>query len=197
MLIPRGGWAWKPELMSGVTIMKMISSTSITSISGVTFGSELTPLPLLVDIAMKILLSVGRERLLRDRRTRAATGCGVELAREARPAELTRHTLDEIVDHLLRGVRHFHREVVNLRAEVVERPHRRNGHENTEGRGDQCFGDTGRDGAQSTGARLRHARERVHDPHDRSEQTDEWRRGAHGREHRDPALQLRDDDHHV
>ncbi len=40
--------------MSGVTIMKMINSTSITSMSGVTFGSALTPDPPPVDIAISL-----------------------------------------------------------------------------------------------------------------------------------------------
>jgi hypothetical protein len=43
--------------MSGVTIMKMISSTSMTSIIGVTFGSAFTaPVPP-VDIAIAGLLA--------------------------------------------------------------------------------------------------------------------------------------------
>ena len=55
--MPTGGCAWKPALISGVTIMKMIRSTSMTSIIGVTFGDEATPPPAPeVDMAMSYLL---------------------------------------------------------------------------------------------------------------------------------------------
>ena len=43
ILTPVGGIALKPALIAGMTIMKMISSTSMTSIIGVTFGSAFTP----------------------------------------------------------------------------------------------------------------------------------------------------------
>ena len=55
--MPTGGVAWKPALIRGVTIMKMIRSTSITSIIGVTFGDEATPPPAPeLDMAMSYLL---------------------------------------------------------------------------------------------------------------------------------------------
>src|SRR5260221_12529027 len=60
----------------------------------------------------------------------AARRC-VELTGEARPAELARHALDEIIDHLLRDVRHLYGEIVDLRLEVVVRPHHRNRDEQT------------------------------------------------------------------
>jgi hypothetical protein len=59
-LAPFGIVALKPAEMSGVTIMKMISSTSITSIIGTTFGSDLTcdcpAVP--TDMPMVVCLSV-------------------------------------------------------------------------------------------------------------------------------------------
>src|SRR6185437_3786083 len=120
MLMPSGGCAWKPELMSGVTIMKMINNTSMTSINGVTLGSALTaPLDPVDDIAMTRLRG------------------GVELAGEPRPAELAGHTLDQVVDHFLRCVRHLDGQVVDLGREVVEEPHRRNGDDEAEGRRDE------------------------------------------------------------
>src|SRR5262245_49107737 len=108
-----GGSALNPAISAGATTMKMISSTSMTSTIGVTFAVDDTPPPPPEDIAMGNLY--GRVRLLRDR----AAARRVELTREARTTELTRDTLDEIVDHFLRHVRHFSREVVDLRGEVV------------------------------------------------------------------------------
>src|SRR5207244_2816245 len=77
--------------------------------------------------------------LLRDW---AAAAGGVELAGEARPTELARHALDEVVDHFLRHVRHLGREVVDLGREVVVRPHGRDGDEEAERRRDERLGDT-------------------------------------------------------
>src|SRR5208283_488745 len=54
--VPFGGLATNPALSAGTMIMKMIRSTSITSIIGVTFGSALTPPPAVVDIAIVYLL---------------------------------------------------------------------------------------------------------------------------------------------
>src|SRR4030095_8234266 len=101
----------------------------------------------------------GGSGLRRDRR--GAAGGGVELAREARTAELTRYALDEVVDHFLRRIRHLGRQVVDLGLEVVVRPHRRNRDEETEGRRDKSFGDTGRDRGETAGTRRGHAREGV------------------------------------
>src|SRR5829696_7510799 len=78
--------------------------------------------------------------LLRDRAAAAASS--VELTGKARTTELARHALDEIVDHFLRHVGHLSREVVDLRGEVVVRPHRRDRDEETERRGDERLSDT-------------------------------------------------------
>src|SRR5690349_17562384 len=86
-----------------------------------------------------------------DRRV-AARG-GVELTREARPAELARHALDEVVDHLLGDVRHLGGEVVDLGLEVVVRPHGRNGDDETEGRRGERLGDTATDRGETATAR--------------------------------------------
>src|SRR6266498_1860700 len=99
----------------------------------------------------------GESRSGRDRARGAASG--VELAREARPTELTRDTLDEVVDHFLRDVRHLGREVVDLGREVVVRPHRRDRDEQTERRRDERLGDTAADRSQTAGAGCGHSRE--------------------------------------
>src|SRR5438034_9613384 len=84
--------AWKPAVMAGVTIMKMMSSTNITSIIGVTLMSARTgTLELPVDRA------TGLRRLLR-----------LEFLGEDRPAELAADALDEVVDQLLRRLGHLH-----------------------------------------------------------------------------------------
>src|SRR5712691_12363421 len=105
--------------------MKMISSTSITSIIGVTLMSARTgTLELPVDRA------TGLRRLLR-----------LEFLGEDRPAELAADALDEVVDQLLRRVGHLDREEVDLGCEVVVQPHRRNRDDQTERRGNERFSD--------------------------------------------------------
>src|SRR5918996_5284880 len=142
---PRGSVAWNPAVMSGVTIMKMMSSTSITSIIGVTLMSALTAtLLLLADRA------TGLRRLLR-----------LEFLREDRAAELAADALDEVVDQLLRRVGHLDREEVQLRREIVVEPHGRDGDQKPERGGDEGFGDTGRNRRERAAAAGRgHALER-------------------------------------
>ena len=66
--LPLGSVALKPAAMSGVTIMKMMSSTSITSIIGVTLMSAFTfPLPLPVEMATAGHRFLGLEFLGEDR----------------------------------------------------------------------------------------------------------------------------------
>src|SRR5512140_367261 len=155
-LTPCGICAWKPAAMSGAVIMKMISSTSITSAIGVTLMSALTEPWLLVDMAT------------------AARHLGREVLREGRAAELVPHALDQIVDEFLARVRHLDGEEVDLRLEVVVQPHRRDGRHQAEGRRDQRLGDTGRHRRQTAGpAARRHAGERVDDTHRGAQQADE------------------------
>src|SRR5881409_919434 len=100
-LAERGMVAWKPFAMMGVTIMKMINSTSITSISGVTLMSALTAARALVADR-----ATGLRRLLR-----------LEFLGEDRAAELRADALDQVVDQLLGRVCHLHRQEVDLGAE--------------------------------------------------------------------------------
>src|ERR687896_2505448 len=60
---PFGRVALKPAAISGVTIMKMISSTSMMSIMGTTFGSDLTevcPAPPIENAIAYLLVRVTR-----------------------------------------------------------------------------------------------------------------------------------------
>src|SRR6185503_10600659 len=52
--------------------------------------------------------------------------------------------LQEVDRHLRSGVRHLDSEAVDAILEVVVGPHRRDGHAETEGGGDEGFRDTGR-----------------------------------------------------
>src|SRR6266545_5071058 len=175
----RGMVAWKPLAIRGVTIMKMMSSTSITSMRGVTLMSALTAARALVADR-----ATGLRRLLR-----------LEFLREDRPAELRPDALDQVIDQLLRRVRHLDGEEVDLGREVVVQPHGRNGDDETEGRGDERFGDTGgHRGERAAPARGGHPGEGVHDAHHRTEQPDERRGRARGRQDAEAALQLRSDD---
>src|SRR5213592_3998250 len=81
---PRGIVAWKPAAMIGVTIMKMMSSTSITSISGVTLMSALT--------------AAAARALVTDRATGLLRLLRLEFLGEDRAAELRADTLDQVVD---------------------------------------------------------------------------------------------------
>src|SRR5579859_3845839 len=123
---PSGILAWKPDAMRGAVIMKMISSTSITSAIGVTLMSALTADWLLVDMATAAHLG----RLSR------------EVLGEGAAPELGAHVLDQVVDQFLARVGHFDRQEVRLGLEVVVDPHRRDRDKQTEGRGDQSLGDT-------------------------------------------------------
>src|SRR5690349_25016933 len=128
--------AWKPFAISGVTIMKMISNTSITSISGVTLMSALTAARALVADR-----ATGLRRLLR-----------LEFLREDRPAEFRADALDQVVDQLLRGVGHLDGEEVDLGREVVVQPHGRNRDDEAERGRDQRLRDTGGDRRQRPAA---------------------------------------------
>src|SRR3954471_17164989 len=156
--LPFGNVARNPAAISGVTIMKMISNTSMTSIIGVTLMSALTadePALLPVDMA------TAGHRLL-----------GLELLREDRTPELAPHALDEIVDQLLGAVSHLDGQILDLGGEVVVGPHGGDRDHQTERRGDQGFCDTGGNAGQAAGgALLRHTHERVDDAHGGAEQS--------------------------
>src|SRR3989449_7357549 len=107
----RGIVAWKPAAMIGVTIMKMMSSTSITSISGVTLMSPLT--------------AADARALVTDRATGLLRLLRLEFLGEDRAAELGADALDQVVDQLLGRVRHLDRQEVDLGREEVVEPHGR------------------------------------------------------------------------
>src|SRR5204863_427864 len=95
--VVRGIRASNASADRGGAIMKMMSSTSSTSISGVTLMSALTAARALVADR-----ATGLRRLLR-----------LEFLREDRAAELRPDALDQVVDQLLRGVGHLDGEEVD------------------------------------------------------------------------------------
>src|SRR5213596_4244564 len=180
----RGIVAWKPAAMIGVTIMKMMSSTSITSISGVTLMSALT-----ADLALALVTdrATGLRRLLR-----------LEFLGEDRAAELRADALDQVVDQLLGRVGHLDRQEVDLGREVVVEPHRGDCDDEAERGRDERFRDTGRHRSERAAtAGRRYAGEGVDDPHHGAEQADERRRRTRRREDAQPALQLGRDNEHL
>src|SRR5690349_25088125 len=128
--LPLGSVALNPAAISGVTIMKMISSTSMTSIIGVTLMSALTA----DDPESAVDMATAGHRLL-----------GLEFLGEDRAPELASHALDQVVDQLLGAVGHFDGQVLDLGGEVVVSPHRRDRDHEAEGGRDERLGDTGRD----------------------------------------------------
>src|SRR5262245_41232695 len=123
----------------------MMSSTSITSTSGVTLISALTP-PLAPPRSIDITTSPDGSRWLR-------------------------RLLDEVVDELRRRVVHLDVEVLNARRQVVVNPDGRDRDDETERGFDERFRNTDRDGAQTRRAARADALERVDDADDRAEQS--------------------------
>src|SRR5580765_9072844 len=127
--LPFGRVALNPAAISGVTIMKMIRSTSMTSIMGVTLMSALTaPTP-----ALPVDMATAGHRLL-----------GLEFLGEDRTPELAPHALDQVVDQLLGAISHLVGQILDLGGEVVVRPHGRDRDHEAERGGDEGLGDTGR-----------------------------------------------------
>src|SRR5688572_13358406 len=162
-----GSWTGLPSISSGVTTMKMISSTRQTSTSGVTLISDLTAFsPLPASLA-------------------ARPNC---MGSSCRPGDAL--LLDEEVDQLRRGVGHLHLQALEHVGEVVEHPGRGNGHAEAEGGGDEGLGDTGRDRADAARTRERHAAEGVDDADHGTEQADEGSGGGDRRQAADALLQV-------
>src|SRR5450432_871073 len=104
-----------PFCSMGVTTMKMISSKRHTSTNGVTLISEV------IEAFVNLLSELCHRCLIMRARF-----------------------LHEENGHLRAGVGHLHGEAIDAVLEVVVRPDRRNGDEESECRRDERFGDTGR-----------------------------------------------------
>src|ERR1051325_1239599 len=131
----------------GVMSIMMISSTSMTSTSGVTLMSDLTP-PLAPPRSIAIGKSPNGDWRLR-------------------------RLLDEVVDQLRRGVVHFDVEVLDPTGQVVVEPDRWNRDDEAQGGLDERFSNTGRHRADTTRSAGRDALEGRDDADDRAEESDE------------------------
>src|SRR4051812_17370527 len=164
----------------GAMIIMMMSSTSITSTSGVTLMSDLTPpLP---PSCMAMVRSPGEAMKL------TAPDDSASGARQ--PDSVLRGLLDEVVHELRRRIVHFDVEVVEAAGEVVVEPHRRDGDEQPECGLDERLGNTGGYRADAARTGGRDTDERIDDADDRAEQSDERRRRADGRERVDALFEV-------
>src|SRR5574341_2240887 len=158
-----GRFTSTPCWMSGAVTMKMMSSTSITSTSGVTL----------------ISLSVWRPEPLVPIATALPP---------VRPEEVAPDDVEEVV----REVGHLAVEDPDLRGEVVVRDHRRDGREEPDRRGDERLADGARHRGEVRVPHPVDVMEGVHDPPDRPEEPHERRRAGGSAEERDLRLERRD-----
>src|SRR5579875_179894 len=180
-------------LSMGVTTMKMIKRTSITSTMGVTLMSELTFLPS-SRFAIAIMFApywtwfsglashgsrrscAGWKQTLRTRRTHH--GLAVRL-------------FDEVVHQFRRAVVHLDVERLNLVPEVVEEHHGRDGDEQTERGCYESFRNTAGHSADTGCLGARDRTEGVQNADHGAEQADKGGRGADGGQTAEALLQLR------
>src|SRR5258708_14647772 len=172
----------------GVTTMKIISNTSITSTMGVTLISELilAPsfrfakaityfLPLLSRLGR--MAGTGRLESGGGRRGLSPAPEGNSLfSVEAASRQLASSNvapLQEVIDQFARGVVHLHVEGFDPAGQVVEHHNGRDGYEQPDSRGYQRFCDTASDRRQTCGLLFRDTSECIQDAHHCSEQPDE------------------------
>src|SRR5581483_5825334 len=149
---------------SGAATMKMMSSTSITSMKGVTLISCSSALP-----------SSSPSR-------RAASG-SLRRPGDARPLPGTVEIARDQAQHLGRGVADECAVAGNGTRELVVDDDRRNGGDEADGGRQQRLGDAGRDDGEVGGLCFGNADEAVHDAPYGAEQADERGGGADGGEH--------------
>ena len=157
-----GRSSFRLVVISGAVIMKITSSTSITSISGV-----------------MLMSLIGREPALRSRRPNAIAQDSTALRVEHHLAQVVR----EAFELGLAGT--------DPLAEDVVGQHRRDGHGQAGGGHDQRLADRAGDLLDGDAAGQRDAGQRVVDAPDRAEQADEGRGGADRRQQHLAELQVR------
>src|SRR5439155_11617410 len=162
-----------PFRICGAITMKMISSTSTTSTSGVMLMDACS----LVGSPSRI----GRPSLLDHRRL------------DFRCFELKRlefRYFEQAVHELRRRPVHLDVEIVELAREMVDSDHGRDGDEDAQGRRDQGFSDAARNHRHSAGPRGCDAPESVDDSDYGAEQTNERGSGADRGQEPETLLQL-------
>ncbi len=163
----------------------------MTSTSGVTLMSDLTP-PFAPPRSIAMGASPERRRAGRHgaHRPGPSLSRAGSASRPCQPRQASCSLLDEVVDQLGRGVVHLDVEVLDAAGQVVVEPHGRDGHDQSERRLDERFGNTGRHRADAARPRGGDTLERRDDADDRAEQSDERGGRADGRERGDALLQV-------
>src|SRR6185312_10118189 len=191
-----------PLLSIGVITMKIISTTSITSTIGVTLMSatgggaafnfilvspEWIPWSRPDFPTARLRAPCYRQRSRRrGSPINSLVTCSCLLTR----AGFCFGALHEVVEEFRAGVTHLHVERIHAAGEVVVHPDRGHRDEQTDSGGDEGFGSTAGDRADTGGLLSGHRLERVDDADDGSEQTDERRGGTDGGQSADAALQF-------
>src|SRR5208282_3736234 len=199
-----------PFCNMGVTTMKMISRTSITSTIGVTLMSELTFAPSFRFANAILNLPYFRRFGFENLRAKLGrSGAGTlqrrtsNSLRELRTEPFYRllflttnvaALLQEVIDQFARRVVHFHVERFHATGQIVEHHHGRDGDEQPDGRRNQRFRDAAGDCSQTGGLRVVDADEGVQNAHHRSKQSHEGSRRTDGGEAAQSTLQFGVDD---
>src|SRR5580765_1425702 len=196
-----------PFCNMGVTTMKMISRTSITSTMGVTLMSELTFEPssrFAIAIARYLLYFPAAVRsselsafswegpALENSSAGQATHCGNQTERVL-PANVAA-LFQEVIDQFARRVVHLHVERFHATGQIIEHHDGRDGDEQPDSRRNQRFRDTAGDCSQTGGLRVIDADEGVQNAHHGSEQSHKGSGRADGGETTQSALQFGVDD---
>src|SRR5690348_9896461 len=135
LTMSRGRLTETPCCRSGVTIMKMISSTSITSTIGVTLISEL------YSLAPPISIPIAKTPYV-EQPPKAVRSDSLRNTSRKLAAKLFRTLFDEIVNQLGSRVLHFNAKARDLVCKVVEQPNSGHRDEDTEGRSDKSLSDS-------------------------------------------------------
>src|SRR5690606_37709621 len=176
------------------------SATTATSIGFMSFGLG-SGLVTLGSSIWAPSVSAGATTMKMMSSTKTTSTSGVTLISGAPASEssrlpfpLLRSVTPMMILHLVQELAHGAPEreldARNPRAQVVEEDHGRDGDHEAEGRLHERLGDTGRNRRNAPGAGRADPLERADDADHRSEQPDERRDRAHGREHVEPAPEL-------
>src|ERR1700691_5587610 len=174
----------------GVSTMKMIRSTSITSTMGVTLISEVTlaaSFRFANDIEFCLLRALAQPRTAMTtmrkiwRRRDTGASSATHLLRSSLPllffafglGPAHAPALQEVIDQFARRVIHLHVERFHATGQVVKHHNRRECHKQTDARGSQRFGNTAGDRCQSGCAVFGHTVEGVQNADHRAEQPHE------------------------
>src|SRR3984893_2033945 len=174
----------------GVTTMKMMSSTSITSTIGVTLMSEVTfaaSFRFANDMEFRLLraLAVADAKLAGgvpdvparlDGRTPVPPSLSNSWVQPSALGPAHAPALQEVIDQFARGVIHLHVERFHATGQIVEHHNRRNRHEQSDCGGHKRLGNTARDRCQAGCLFLGDSVEGVQNADPRSEQSHEGSR---------------------